>query len=194
MANKTYDFVIRGVIDWCKLLGAARPYTGDPRYDKGPSWSVEISPDAKSMELLKQHGLLDKLKKDKKTRADGTPTKNPRDYEFLRLTILENKNDGSKNKNPEIIGGDGSPWNPETEIGNGSVADILVRAIDYGTTKGLYYRKMRVLKLVPYEGGSGFAPLSEDDEYFAGGEEAPAKEDTKGKAANPDDLDDDIPF
>lgn len=192
MANKTNDFVIRGKIDWCKLLGPARPYTGDPRYDKGPSWSVEIAPDEKSMELLKKFRLTDKLKTDKKTRADGSPAKNPRDYQFLRLTVLENKADGSKNKAPEIIGGDGSPWNPETEIGNGSVADIIVRAIDYGTTKGLYFRKMRVLSLVPYEGGVGFEPLSEDDEYFAGGSSPAA--DPKGAAGNPDDLDDDIPF
>lgn len=194
MANKTYDFVIRGTVDWCKLLGAARPYSGDPRYDKGPSWSVEIAPDEKSMALLKQHGVADKLKTDKKTRADGTPTKNPRDYQFVRLTILENRADGSKNKNPEVLDIYDKPWDQEKEIGNGSVADVLVRVIDYGNTKGLYFRKMRVLKHVPYEGGSGFAPLSEDDEYFAGNQSNPAKEDTKGKAGNPDDLDDDIPF
>ena len=48
MANKAIEFTIRGQIDWCKLLGKARPYTGDPRFDKGPSWSVEINPDEKS--------------------------------------------------------------------------------------------------------------------------------------------------
>jgi hypothetical protein len=196
LANKAVEFTIRGKIDWCKLLGKARPYTGDPRYDKGPAWSVEINPDKNSRVILKQHGLTDKLKFDKKTKADGSPSKNPRDYDVLRLTILENKADGEKNKAPAIIDASGRPWDDETEMGNGTVADILVRYVDYGQTKGLYYKKMRVLKLVPYEGGSDFEPLSEDDEFFGA---SPLSEDTVAKpTSNPeniDDLDDDdIPF
>lgn len=185
MANKAVEFTIRGKIDWCKLLGKARPYTGDPRYDKGPSWSVEINPDEKSRALLAKHGLEEKLKRDKKTKRDGTPAKNPRDYDFIRLTILESKADGTKNKAPEIMDASGRAWDDSTEMGNGTVADILVRYIDYGTTKGLYYKKMRVLKHVPYEGGSDFEPLSEDDEFFAGGADTPP---------SPVEDDDDVPF
>lgn len=168
--NKTVEFTIRGTIDWCKLLGAARPYAGDPKFDKGPNWSVEINPDEASRAVLKKHGLSDKFKTDKKVRADGSPTKSQRDYSFLRLTILENKSDGTKFKAPEVKDASGAPWNSTVEIGNGSVADILVRYVDYGTTKGLYFKKMRVLRLVEYEGGSDFEPLSEDDEFFASGE------------------------
>lgn len=197
MANKAVEFTIRGTLDWCKLLGPARPYQGDPRFDKGPSWSVEINPDAASRALLKKHGLEDKLRKDKKTKKDGSPTKNPpRPYDFLRLTILERKPDGSKNSAPAIIDGSGRSWDNETEMGNGTVADILVRYVDYGTTKGLYYKKMRVLKLVPYEGGSDFEPLSEDDEFFAaatGSADSDAASDTASTAED-DDLEDDVPF
>jgi hypothetical protein len=89
MTNKSVEFVIRGEIDWCKLLGDARPYTGDPRYNKGPFWSVEINPDAKSREKLASYGLGEKFKTDKKTKKDGSPTKNPREYDFIRLTVLE---------------------------------------------------------------------------------------------------------
>lgn len=190
MANKAVEFTIRGTIDWCKLLGPARPYTGDPRFDKGPSWSVEINPDEKSRAVLKKHGLEDKFKKDKTTRRDGTPTKNPRSYDFIRLTILEKRADGEKNKAPLVEDASGRSWGQDTEMGNGTVVDILVRYVNYGTTQGLYYKKMRVLKLVPYEGGSDFEPLSEDDEFFGGGT-SPVTE-----QANPvDDLaDDDIPF
>jgi hypothetical protein len=192
LANKAIEFVIRGKVDWCKLLGKARPYTGDPKYDKGPNWSVEINPDAKSRALLEQHGLESKLKTDKKKKKDGTATKNPRDYSFLRLTVLENKADGTKNDPPVIIDASGAPWNSETEIGNGSVADVLVRYIDYGTTQGLYYRKMRVLSHVPYEGGgSDFEPLSEDDEFFG----APLSADKPSEVVEGDeDTDDDVPF
>jgi hypothetical protein len=171
MLNKAVEFTIRGTIDWCKLLGAARPYTGDPKFDKGPSWSVEINPDSKSREKLKEHDLEGKFKMDKAKKKDGTPTKNPRSYDFIRLTCLENKKDGGKNKNPEVKDASGVLWNQEVEIGNGSIADILVRYVDYGTTQGLYFKKMRVLKHVPYEGGSDFEPLSEDDEFFGAAEE-----------------------
>lgn len=189
MANKAVEFVIRGKVDWCKLLGNARPYKGDPKFDKGPSWSIEINPDEKSRALLLKHGLEEKFKTDKKKKRDGTPTKNPRDYDFIRLTVLENKPDGTKNKPPVVVDASGRDWGNETEIGNGSVCDILVKFVDYGTTQGLYYRKMRVLDLVPYEGGSDFEPLSEDDEYFAGGVTG-----DEPSTAEDEDLDDDVPF
>lgn len=190
---KTVEFTIRGTIDWCKLLGNARPYTGDPRYDKGPSWSVEINPDQASRATLAKYGLQDKLKKDKLKKLDGTPTKNPRSYDFLRLSVLENRADGKKNEPPKIVDGSGRPWDNTTEMGNGTVVDILVKYIDYGTTKGLYYNKMRVLKLVPYEGGgSDFAPLSADDEFFGGGNDTPAQPEAELQPV--DDLDDDLPF
>lgn len=191
MANKAVEFTLRGTIDWCKLLGPARPYTGDPRFDKGPSWSVELNPDAKSRAILASHGLNEKLKKDKTKRADGSPAKNPRSYDFVRFTVLENKADGSKNKNPEIIDASGRAWGQEDEMGNGTVVDILCRYVNYGTTKGLYFKKMRVLKHIPYEGGSDFEPLSEDDEFFAEG--APVA-DTPAPAAFETDYEDDVPF
>lgn len=185
--DKALEFTIRGTIDWCKLLGPARPYSGDPRFDKGPYWSVEINPDEKSRALLTKLGLNEKFKKDKATKLDGTPTKNPRDYDFIRLTVLENRADGTKNYPPEVKDGSGSRWNQETEIGNGSVADILVRYVDYGTTKGLYFRKMRVLKLVEFERtDTDFPPLSPDDEFFA---QLPVGM----EPAHDEELDDDLP-
>lgn len=191
--TKSVEFTLRGKVDWCKLLGAARPYTGDPRYDKGPSWSIELNPDEASRKILAKHGLEEKLKFDKKTKKDGSPTKNPRSYDVVRLTILEKKADGSKNKAPEIIDSSGRAWDNETDLGNGTVVDILCRYVDYGQTKGLYYKKMRVLKLVPYEGGSDFEPLSEDDEFF-GADLEEAGSGSKGSPAPNDDLDDDVPF
>lgn len=190
--SKSVEFTLRGKVDWCKLLGKARPYTGDPRYDKGPSWSIELNPDEKSRAILAKHGLEDKLKRDKKTKKDGSPTKNPRSYDFVRFTVLENKADGSKNTPPAIIDASGRPWGNDTELGNGTVVDILARYVDYGTTQGLYFKKMRVLKLVPYEGGTDFEPLSEDDEFF-GAEEA-GVDSGAAEPTGDEDLDDDVPF
>lgn len=194
MSNIAVEFTIRGTIDWCKLLGDARPYTGDPRFDKGPSWSVEINPNEKSRKLLEQYGLEGKLKKDKAKKRDGTPTKNPRPYDFLHLTILETRADGKKNSPPEVKDASGAKWNQDVEIGNGSVADILVRFVDYGTTQGLYFQKMRVLKLVPYEGKrADFEPLSEDDEFFGQTEEQFARLPDGMEPEVEEDLNDDVP-
>jgi hypothetical protein len=176
------------------LFGPARPYSGDPKFDKGPSWSVEINPDDASRGKLSKYDLDEKLKKDKLKKRDGTPTKNPRPYDFLRLTILETRPDGTKNKQPEVQDAYGRPWNPETELGNGTVADIIVRYVDYGTTKGLYFKKMRVLKLVPYEGGgTDFEPLSEDDQFFAASEEEISRLPEEMEPHVQEDLEDDIP-
>lgn len=186
MANKATEFTIRGKLHWAKVVGAAKAHTGEPKYDKGPKWSVDITPDAKSTALLKQHGLAEKLRKDKPT------AKNPRKEAFVSLTMLENKADGTKNNPPSIIDASGRAWGNE-EIGNDTIADILVRFVDYGTTKGLYFKKMRVLKHVPYEGGADFEPLSEDDEFFGSTETASTGEATESSAFDPD-LDDDVPF
>jgi hypothetical protein len=67
LANKAVEFTIRGAIDWCKLLGPARPYTGDPRSTRDRAGLSRLIPDEKSRALLKKHGLEDKLKKDKRS-------------------------------------------------------------------------------------------------------------------------------
>jgi hypothetical protein len=202
--NKPIEFTIRGTVDWCKLFGPARKYDGDPRFDKGPYWSVEINPDAASREKLAKYGLDElvpngKMRKDKPKKKDGTERKNVRPYDYLRLTILEERADGQKNQPPQVQDSYRRPWNPSVEIGNQSVVDILVRFVDYGTTQGLYFKKMRVLKLVEFERtGSDFEPLSEDDEYFGALEDMsdnvpfPLPEGME-PAHNEEELDDDLP-
>ena len=178
MSDKTIK--VRGVLHWAKIVGSARPYTGNPKYDKGPAWSVDITPDAESRKLIKDAGIADKLREpkgEKETRKDT----------FLTLKVLETKADGKKNDPPSIIDGQGNVWNG-SDIGNGSVADILVKVKDYGTTIGAYLQKVRILSHVPYEGGS-FEPLSADDEFFA-----TAGDGVAAPKTNIDDLDDEAPF
>jgi hypothetical protein len=163
MADKT--IVIRGKLHWAKVLGPARPHTGLPKYDKGPYWSVDVTPDAASRELLKKMGVdgdkLKKAKSDKDTRKET----------FLSLKVLENKKDGGKNKSPVVKDIYGNIWNPEIELGNETVADVKISFVDYGDTQGLYLKAIRVLKHVPFERDDGFEELSEDDEYFAARDE-----------------------
>lgn len=189
MANKEQFIVVRGTLDWAKIVGNARPHTGLPKYDKGPKWSVDVTPNEASREVIKKAGIGDKLK---------TPKKGPKERRkesFLPLSVLENRPDGKKNGPPKIESADGRPWD-DSEIGNGSIADLKIKVVDYGDTQGAYLQKVRILKHIPYESGdTDFEPLSEDDEFFgATVDEDVKKADTSGEAGNPDDLDDDIPF
>jgi hypothetical protein len=188
--SKDQVIVIRGELNWAKLVGDARPYTGNPKYDKGPYWSVDITPDAKSREIIAKAGIKSKLRQPSE--------KDSRKETYLSLTVLKNKKDGTPNLDrdgkqivPKISSVDGRAWD-NSLLGNGTFADIKVKVKDYGDTTGAYFQEMRVLKHVPYEGG-GFAPLSEDDEFWpANAAEATDKPSTA--TDNPDDLEDDVPF
>jgi hypothetical protein len=183
MADKT--IVIRGEVYWAKLTGDARPYTGNPKYDKGPSWSVDITPDANSRKKIAAAGISDKLR-------EGKGEKETRKETFLTLRQLLNRPDGKHNLPPKVKDASGRPWG-DTEIGNGSIMDIMVRVRDYGDTTGVYYVEGMVLRHVPYE-STGLEPLSEDDEFFGGTQEVTPQGDSAGAAPNADDLDEDIPF
>lgn len=191
--SKEKTLVIRGEIYWCKLVGAARPYTGNPRYDKGPYWAVDITPDGASRMKLEDAGLTTGGKSGMGKMREPKGEKETRKETYLTLSINENKADGSKNKPPVIKDAEGNDWDGR-EIGNGSVADVMIKVVDYGDgVKGVYYQKMRVLDLVEYE-GKDFEPLSEDDEFFAKGREKAKASQPETDTDNDGDGDDDIPF
>jgi len=192
--SKGEFITIRGVLNYAKLLGPAKPHTGLPKYDKGPNWSVDIAPDAKSMKLLKEHGIDGKLK-------DPSPKDKNRfgSDKYLSLKILENRADGTKNDPPVVKDIQGKDWS-HGNIGNGSIGDIKIKIVDYGrgSDKGTYYQALRVLKHVPYE-VEAFEPLSEDDEFFGATDEVEADTSEDEDMRNPTpliegDLDDDVPF
>jgi hypothetical protein len=178
---------LRGKLDWAKLTGAARPYKGNPKFDKGPSWSLDLTPDAKTLALLDEHDLLGKLKDPKKRKNDNRTEK------FLSLKLLENRKDGTKNPPPRVSDVKGNPWGSDL-IGNGSIADVKVKVVAYdGVEPGVYLQAVRILSLVPYE-VNDFEPLSEDDEFF--GDQSAFAADPVGpeQADFESDLDDDVPF
>lgn len=185
MAKDTV-IVVRGRLDWAKITGEARPYTGNPKYDKGPNWSVDITPDAKSRKIIKAAGIESKLRQPKE--GDS------RTESFLTLRILENRPDGKKNLPPKIKDGHGRPWG-EDLLGNGTVADVMIKVKDYGSGSemGTYYQAARILEHVPY-GGADFEPLSEDDQYFGSASGTSDSAASGDGSPNPDELDDDIPF
>lgn len=183
--------VIRGKLHWAKVTGPARPHTGLPKYNRGPSWSVDVTPDAASREILQKMGVsADKFRSAKGDKDKRTET-------FISLKVLENKKDGGKNKPPKITDIYGNAWDPEVEIGNESVGDVKVNFVDYGDTQGLYLKAIRVLKLIPYERNDDMPELDPDDEFFAAredeeGENTPVID--KPSEALEDEVDDDVPF
>lgn len=190
MANKATTHVIRGKAHWCKLLGAARPHTGDAQYDKGPYWQIDLTPNEAGIEMLKsilsKKHFAEKMKEPK--------GKDTRKEDFVSFKHYLLRKDGKTNDPIPVTDASGNAWPEKRDIGNESVVEILFRKVDFGTTVGLYIQKMRVLQLVEYDGGADFEPLSEDDEFFAAGAIGSDGADAESKAPNPDDFDDDVPF
>lgn len=195
MPDKAKTIVLRGKLDWAKVLGNARKHTGNPKYDKGPYWSVDLTPDAKTHTLMKQFGITKKLKEPSGEKDERTET-------FLSLKVLENKADGGKNQPPKIVDAANKPWPENKLLGNGTIGDVKVRVVDYGSGSemGVYLQAIRVLEHVAYEIDE-FEPLDEDDQYFAeGSDEEDAVETVSvghsqdSEAGTPEDLDDDVPY
>lgn len=115
---------------------------------------------------------------------------------FISFRHRELKKDGSKADPIKVVDAAGRPWNGAL-IGNGSTVDVKFIVKRYlGKKDGVYIRAVRVLNLVPYV-AKEFAPLSDDDEFFAEG----MPEETGEFARLPDgleptvedDLNDDVP-
>lgn len=196
MPNSKEIHVIRGPIHWPKVLG-------DPvdNYDKnGREWTfdVALSPDG--------------VKQMKSIKVQGRPVKNIKDKDDDRGEFVQFKQKfreaeeyeryGKKPRTVDeqrikVMGPDGTPWDQNVKIGNGSIADVKFEVVDYGKGKyaGVYPRAIRILKHVPYE-AQEFAPLDENDEFFSesnvgtkGHSEREFREDF---GLSTDDLDDDI--
>lgn len=179
MAQVYTTHVIRGVLNWAKVLG--QPIMND--YAKERQWSVDVSPDAKGLAELKKLKLTNKLKNKKDNRKD-----------FISFRLGEFKKNGQPNDPIYIEDAKGNPWPKDVKIGNGSIADVKFSYTDFGSTKGSYIKAIRIVKHVPYV-VQEFAPLSEDDEYFAG--DRAELEPTSGSNENvafDQDVDDEVPF
>jgi hypothetical protein len=180
LAQKYSTHVIRGTLHWAKVLGA--PLMNDFANEK--QWSVDVTPDAKGMAELKKLKLNSKIKNKSDARKD-----------FISFRLSEFKKSGEENDPITVTDKDGNPWPANKKLGNGTVADVKFSFTDFGTTKGNYIKAIRVLEHVPYV-VQEFAPLSEDDEYFATGEE-PDEPQVGSEGAAPafdPDLDDEVPF
>jgi hypothetical protein len=176
--------VIRGAAYWAKVLGAPRLNNFGQK-----QWSIEVEPDEKGLALLKEIGLLKRLKDPQ----EGDQHKAP----FLRFTQNDTKADGTPADPIRVVDASDPPqaWGKSNGlIGNESVVDAKFVVKDYGPgkQKGVYIRAIRVLDLVPYV-VQEFAPLSSDDEFFAGGDDEIARLPEGLEPEVDDDLNDDVP-
>lgn len=178
--------VIRGIATWAKVLGVPRKneYTGDRE------WSCDVTPDKEGRTLLRKLGIADRLREPKEN--------DTRKESFISFRQKEFRADGAPSDPIRVVNAKGEPWGTDL-IGNGSEVDVKFAVKDYGKgkKKGVYIRAIRVLKHVPYV-IQEFAPLTEDDEFFASeNEAAPVEAKAATKFATVEDaleeLDDDIP-
>jgi hypothetical protein len=193
--------VLRGKLHWAKVLGDPRPHTGNPKYDKGPYWSVDLTPNEESLETIKKFGLTEKLKDPedirRKAKKNGKESKEDRKEDFMSFRHLAKNKNGEPNKPLKIVDVTGQAWPGDVLLGNETVADVKVKVVDYGSAseKGTYIQAIRVLEHVPYE-SSDFEPLSEDDEFFAKpvAQDNPAAPSDEEFFDESEDTQDEVPF
>lgn len=177
--------VLRGKLYWCKLLG-------DPvmnRFTEEREWSVDFTPDKEGIKAIKAAGAGKKLKEPK----DDDEERNTPFISFRQREFYGEGENRKRSRPISVSNADGTAWDQNLKIGNGTVADVKFNIKDNGVGRpqGVYLQAVRILDHVPYE-PKDFAPLSSDDEFFSKKPDAPAKKEMA--PANADDLDDEIPF
>ncbi len=158
-ANTHY---IRGVGRWMKVLGDPVDNFGKD----GKEWVFDLTPDADGKKLLKKLKLDDRIKNKGDDRDD-----------FITMKQRATKMNGEANRPINVVHPDGkTQWDPSNKLGNGTVVDVKFNIKDYGPGKrmGVYPQAIRVLEHVEYA-AQDFAPLTEDDKFFAASQETPSE-------------------
>jgi len=168
---------LRGSLNWAKVFDLVPNYNKD-----GLEWTFDLVLDGDGLKQVKQYKVL-------KTKEKGDDT-------VLSFKQKEERANGSKNNPITVTDAAGKPWPADTPLGNGTVADVKFEIWDFGPGKfpGIYPKAIRVLDHVPYE-RQEFAPLSEDDKFFAKASEAekayiPSTKEFREDFGLSDDLDD----
>jgi hypothetical protein len=170
MANIHY---LTGVGHWMKVLGDPVPnYARD-----GYEWTLDFTPDAESLDKVRELGLEKKLKNKGDDRGD-----------FLALKQKEKTVKGKLNDPITVVDARNRLWDPDVKIGNKSKIEVKLDVVDYGKAMptGLYVRAIRVLDLVPFV-RQEFAPLPEESEYVQKLEEFPEVSEVMAEIAAEDD-------
>jgi len=108
--------------------------------------------------------LLINDKLGKALKKEGFNVKQDADGYYLNVSKKCEKSDGTPNRPVTIVGRDGKVPITE-ELGNGTEANVKVSARKWGTVQTItvYIDAVQVLKLVEYNGTSGFSDVGEAD-------------------------------
>lgn len=187
---KSTDFItLRGRTQYAKIFGDPLDnFDGD-----GKEWKLDfIVDDDRDMDRLKKLGILGRVKQ-KEDYLDGAPHMTLRQRTSKEKVRDEFGDMVEQWANPiYVVDVQGKAWDRTKLIGNGSVVDIKLRVADYGKgmQKGVYINGIRILDHVPYARPL-FDELDEDDPYNLKANDKAKKQESN---ADPEDLDEDIPF
>lgn len=152
MAGQT--FVLKNVeIFWCKLLKHQSHADYNQMIKKrgdGMEWSVQVKLNDKQLANLKKEdpGTYSRVKKSKGGDNDVINGK------FLHFTNPLINASGKAASPVRILDSDGTVWDQESEIGNGSIVHLKYFAYDTDSGPGKRLSLMKVIKHVEYSGGS----------------------------------------
>lgn len=187
--NKRETVYLSGKVYWAKIFGAPRPnYNED-----GREWTFEFEPDDASVEILKEHGLEDRLKDGRKKNGEMRPGYEDR-RPFIYLKRDEFNWENEPNEHIRVVDAANQSWDSNKLLGNGTEVDVKVNIVDYGRGKfkGIYPQAIRVLELVPYE-SEEFRPLDKDDPRVRKAREAHSTPDFHKDFGMENDVDTDAP-
>ena len=174
--------MLTGRVYWFKGLGA--PRMNDYENKRQWTFDLEVTPEIRAW--LKENGLLNKIRKTE----DGELRVTPDGDNYLSFRKDELNKEGEKNKPWRVVGPDGSAWDSDTLIGNGSKCRVKVQVKEYTmkgkTLKGLYAQAIQVGELVEYKSNEFGAWDAEPAPRAAA---KPAKKDALEEV-----MDDDNPF
>lgn len=177
--SDTTTHVIHGKAHWAKIVGPARMNNYDEK-----EWSIDVTPDAEGLDLLKKLGLSDRLRDPR----EG----DKRTERFIAFRHKALKADGSPADPIRIVDAKAEKWPEGRLIGNESEVNVKFVVKDYGKgkKKGVYIRAVQVVNLVPYE-VRDFAPVESDESFFAAEGEGRLPDGMEPQLE--DDLNDDFP-
>lgn len=173
MATKTIE--VHGILEWAKLFEHNRD-TGPYDAEWDGATKVDIILDDENLQKLKQAGVRQDVKKDAEGR--GSRVK-------FRRKWKDPAGDWAGGA-PDVYGPDGSAWDSDTLIGNGSIGAVFLDVYDSKFGKGSRIRSVQVIDPVEYdpEGGGGSIPRPRDyTKQAANSDDVPKKAPKKAPSA-----------
>ena len=169
---------LRGIAYYPKVFESNRDLTGydNALVDIGGQTTIDVDLDERYVSLLQRS----------KSMLRGSPS--PDNAGLTRVKFKRKWQEQYGGGEPKVLRADDTSWDLNTDgmIGNGSEVEVTIAVYDTSRKNivGSRLDSVKVLKHVPYEGGSKIEVMTLDDEGY-GGQAAPKQ---------PQVMEDEIPF